>query len=61
MCGDYYQSDFDKKSDKEGVLNFLKIVNSMNSFTSVEFTWADIVRSDFVRDYIVTKETLKIS
>jgi len=61
MCGDYYQSDFDKKSDKEGILNFLKIVNSMNSFTSVEFTWADIVRSDFVRDYIVTKESLKIA
>ena len=61
MCGDYYQSDFDKKSDKEGVLNFLKIVDSMNSFKHIEFTWADIVRSDFVRDYIVTKETLKIS
>lgn len=61
MCGDYYQSDFDKKSDKEGVLNFLKIVDSMSSFQHVEFTWADIVRSDFVRDYIVTKETLKIS
>lgn len=61
MCGDYYQSDFDKKTDKEGVLNFLKIVDSMNSFKHVEFTWADIVRSDFVRDYIVTKETLKIS
>lgn len=61
MCGDYYQSDFDKKTDKEGVLNFLKIVDSMNSFSHVEFTWADIVRSDFVRDYIVTKETLKIT
>ena len=61
MCGDYYQSDFDKKSDREGILNFLKIVNSMNSFTSIEFAWADIVRSDFVRDYIVTKESLKIS
>ena len=61
MCGDYYQSDFDKKSDREGILNFLKIVNSMNSFVSIEFAWADIVRSDFVRDYIVTKESLKIS
>lgn len=61
MCGDYYQSDFDKKTDREGILNFLKIVNSMNSFASIEFTWADIVRSDFVRDYIVTKESLKIS
>jgi len=61
MCGDYYQSDFDKKTDKDGVLNFLKIVNAMNSFVQVEVTWADIVRSDFVRDYIVTKETMKIS
>jgi phosphate starvation-inducible PhoH-like protein len=61
MCGDYYQSDFDKKADKDGVLNFLKIVDSMNSFVHVEFTWADIVRSDFVRDYIVTKESMKIS
>jgi phosphate starvation-inducible protein PhoH len=61
MCGDYYQSDFDKKVDKEGVLNFLKIVDAMNSFVHVEFKWADIVRSDFVRDYIVTKETMKIS
>lgn len=61
MCGDYYQSDFDKKADKDGVLNFLKIVDSMNSFVHVEFRWADIVRSDFVRDYIVTKESMKIS
>lgn len=61
MCGDYYQSDFDKKTDKEGVLSFLKIVDAMKAFTHVEFTWADIVRSDFVRDYIVTKETMKIS
>jgi phosphate starvation-inducible PhoH-like protein len=61
MCGDYYQSDFDKKADKDGVLNFLKIVDSMNSFVHVEFKWADIVRSDFVRDYIVTKESMKIS
>lgn len=61
MCGDYYQSDFDKYSDKDGVLNFLKIVTAMNAFQFVEFNWADIVRSDFVRDYIVTKESLKIS
>ena len=61
MCGDYYQSDFDKDKDRIGILNFLKIVDSMNSFAHIEFTWADIVRSDFVRDYIVTKESLKIS
>jgi phosphate starvation-inducible PhoH-like protein len=61
MCGDYYQSDFDKDKDKQGIVNFMKIVDSMNSFTHIEFQWPDIVRSDFVRDYIVTKETLKIA
>jgi len=61
MCGDYYQSDFDKDKDKQGIVNFMKIVNSMNSFDHIEFKWPDIVRSDFVRDYIVTKETLKIT
>ena len=32
----------------------------MKSFTHVEFGWEDIVRSDFVRDYIMTKEWLGI-
>lgn len=61
MCGDYYQSDFDKDKDKQGIVNFMRIVDSMNSFDHIEFKWPDIVRSDFVRDYIVTKETLKIT
>ena len=28
----------------------------MNGFEHVEFTWEDIVRSGFVRDFIMTKE-----
>ena len=30
----------------------------MKDFTVVEFTWADIVRSDFVRDYLMTKDMI---
>lgn len=56
FCGDYYQSDFVKSSDKQGILQFMEILELMKKFTVVEFTWADIVRSDFVRDYIMTKE-----
>ena len=59
MCGDYYQSDFDKKNDKEGILKFLNIIDNMKKFTHVEFTWKDIVRSDLVREYIMTKEMLE--
>lgn len=58
FCGDYYQSDFTKTGDKQGIITFLEILEIMKKFTVVEFTWADIVRSDFVRDYIMTKEML---
>lgn len=59
FCGDYYQSDFVKQTDKNGVLQFIEILELMKRFTMVEFTWADIVRSDFVRDYIMTKEMIQ--
>lgn len=60
MCGDYYQSDFQKDNDKKGILQFMNIVVQLNQFDVIEFTWKDIVRSDFVRDYIMTKEMLGI-
>lgn len=59
MCGDYYQSDFTKDSDRKGILKFLNIIEQLNNFKVVEFGWEDIVRSDFVRDYIMTKELLE--
>ena len=60
MCGDYYQSDFDKEDEKNGILTFMRIVDDMARFEMTEFTWKDIVRSGFVRDYIMTKEMLGI-
>jgi phosphate starvation-inducible PhoH-like protein len=60
FCGDYLQTDFTKQSDKDGFGKFLKIIEHMTKFTVVTFGWADIVRSDFVRDYIMTKEMLGI-
>jgi predicted ribonuclease YlaK len=59
MCGDYYQSDFDKDKDKNGILKFLEIVEQLRKFKVIEFGWEDIVRSDFVRDYIMTKEMME--
>jgi predicted ribonuclease YlaK len=59
FCGDYYQSDLTRKGDKDGINKFIEILTQMNKFTKVEFTWTDIVRSDFVRDYIMTKEMLE--
>jgi phosphate starvation-inducible protein PhoH len=56
MCGDYYQSDFTRNNDKDGINDFLDILDNMNHFEVVEFIWKDIVRSGLVRDFIMTKE-----
>lgn len=56
MCGDYYQSDFIKNNDKEGINQFIKVLSHMTSFDIIEFSFEDIVRSGLVRDFIMTKE-----
>ena len=60
FCGDYHQSDFKEGGEREGVMKFMRIIESMKDFTIVNFGWEDIVRSDFVRDYIIAKEMLGI-
>jgi predicted ribonuclease YlaK len=59
FCGDYHQSDLHRDSERQGLLKFLEIVSLMKDFEVVKFGWEDIVRSDFVRDYIMTKEMLE--
>ena len=60
FCGDYHQSDFKEGGEREGILKFMRIVEQLRDFTSITFGWDDIVRSDFLRDYIMTKEMLGI-
>lgn len=59
FCGDYHQSDFRQKNEKDGLKDFMEIIEHMISFNVIKFGWEDIVRSDFVRDYIMTKEMLE--
>ena len=55
-CGDYRQTDLNKrKNDMSGILKFFDIAYHMNSFTRIEFTADDIVRSSLVKDYILAK------
>jgi len=58
FAGDYYQSDFEKQKDKSGLLHFMKILENMHNFSTVAFTWKDIVRSGTVREFIMTKEKM---
>lgn len=55
-CGDYRQTDLNKKrNDVTGILKFFDIAYHMSSFTRIEFTPDDIVRSSLVKDYIIAK------
>jgi len=60
FSGDYYQTDFKYEDEKNGLIKFLAITEQMRFFRTIEFGWEDIIRSDLVRDYIMTKEMLKI-
>ena len=56
FCGDATQSDLIKTHEKNGILDFMKIINAMEyDFSSIEFGVDDIVRSGLVKNYIVTK------
>jgi predicted ribonuclease YlaK len=60
FCGDYYQSDFRNERERDGILSFLEIIETMKDFSVIKFNWSDIVRSDLIREYIMTKEMLNI-
>ena len=59
FCGDAAQTDLIKTNEKNGILDFMRIMEQMNEqFSMIEFGVDDIVRSGLVRDYIITKLAL---
>ena len=55
FCGDVFQSDLVKNSEREGLHHFMKILRGMESFANIEFTLGDIVRSGMVKEYLISK------
>jgi phosphate starvation-inducible protein PhoH len=56
ICGDFKQADL----PNNGLREFLKILTSMkHKIDYIIFTPEDIVRDEFVKDYILTKERLE--
>ena len=60
FCGDFFQTDLLKTGDKNGLHDFLRILEEMKDFNCTEFNIGDIVRSGFVRDYLIQKTKLGI-
>jgi phosphate starvation-inducible protein PhoH len=55
FCGDATQSDLQKTNEKNGIIDFMKILRAMPSIDIIEFGVEDIVRSGFVKEYIIAK------
>ncbi len=55
FCGDYTQTDLSRENDKRGILKFMKILKEIPEFSTIEFSIDDIVRSDFLKSYIIAK------
>lgn len=64
FCGDTKQDDLKiskNRYDISGLVDFIKVLESIPSFGFARFTTEDIVRSGLVRDYILAKEKLGIA
>jgi len=58
FCGDFSQSDLTKTNERNGLMDFLQILHEMEEFNCIEFNIGDIVRSGFVRNYLIQKTKL---
>ncbi len=61
FIGDHIQTDLKRESDKQGFLDFFKIVEHMAiDFSIINFQVEDIVRSETVKRYIIAKMELNL-
>jgi phosphate starvation-inducible protein PhoH len=57
LCGDIAQNDLlMKKNDQSGFRRLLQVTDKMKSFDIATFTRNDIVRSKFVKEWIISVE-----
>ena len=54
FCGDATQTDLTKTYERNGILDFMKILQQMPSFATIEFGVEDIVRSGLCKEYLTT-------
>ena len=55
FCGDATQTDLVKTNEKNGIIDFMKILRIMSSLDIIEFGVEDIVRSGLVKEYLLAK------
>ena len=60
FCGDASQSDLIKATDRTGIIDFQRILQTMDEFSLIEYGIEDIVRSGIIKSYIIAKINLGI-
>jgi hypothetical protein len=56
LCGDYAQNDLNLRKEKSGFSDAVNILSKMKDVTQINFVIDDVVRSGFVRNYLIEKE-----
>ena len=60
FCGDATQTDLTRANEKNGIVDFMKILRIMPSVDTIEFQIGDIVRSGICREYLIAKTELNL-
>ena len=55
FCGDATQSDLEQTTERNGIVDFIKVTRGMPSVDIIEFGIDDIVRSGIVKEYLIAK------
>ena len=55
FCGDATQADLIRENERNGIVDFMRILRMMSSMEVIEFGVEDIVRSGLVKEYILAK------
>lgn len=61
FCGDFRQTDLHSQREKTGIHDFIKVLDRLENIQHVEFHTEDIVRSGFVKNYILAKMELGLA
>ncbi len=60
FCGDATQTDLTRENEKNGIVDFMKILRIMPSVDTIEFMIDDIVRSGICKEYLLAKMELNL-
>ena len=55
FAGDIQQTDLTKTNDRNGILDFVNIMQQMKEVDCIEFNLGDIVRSGMLKSYLIEK------